>query len=221
MPPKTSTNGPTKGIVPPTPIKIGAFPKPAVSARSAASNAQPVGSHDQAGTESSASNVTSSPHGTCVSRCWRSRSLQRFGSCPGARRIERRAAAVGDDLVRRAFDRMRVEAEHGERWAVPDPLVDRDRRVARELDAVAHTPRVAQLLQVDGERGHPRALFGRGRADVVEEPVDRDVAVLVGQRRECLRECLHGIRDRPSRHAGVHRTVERAHGHVTAGEAAE
>ena len=52
MPPNASANGPTNGIEPPTPMSTGSTPKPARSARRAASNAGPVGSVSHAGAPS-------------------------------------------------------------------------------------------------------------------------------------------------------------------------
>ena len=63
-PPNASANGPTNGMVPPTPMYTGSTPNASRSARSVASNAGPVGSQRHAGTASSGSYSQAIPNGT-------------------------------------------------------------------------------------------------------------------------------------------------------------
>ena len=128
MPPNASANGPTNGIDPPTPISTGSTPKPACSARRAASNAGPVGSVCHAGAPSSGVNVHSRPHGTFRSTCARRPREHPLGFLA---RTEPQADArrrPGDDLVRRSLDRMTVDPDDREARPQPQPFVQRDRR---------------------------------------------------------------------------------------------
>jgi hypothetical protein len=67
-----------------------------------------------------------------------------------------------------------------------------------------------------------RRPFARRRFDKTVEPAfERDVAVLVDQRREHARQRHHGIGDRPARHAGMLGAVERPQLDVGGGETAQ
>ncbi len=221
MPPNASAKGPTNGMVPPTPMYTGSTPKPARSARSVASNAQPRGSQCHAGTASSSviGVLEAERDPTFEVRTQRGVEPSRILPAADAHADARRG--LGDDLVRRSCDRVSVDADDGDGRAQPDALEDRRRRIARELHAVAQSPRAPEAGLGRRERGEPGALVGVGWLVVVPAAVERGVAVLVDQRGEQLREREHRVGDGPARHPAVDRAVEGADPHVDAREPAQ
>ena len=90
-----------------------------------------------------------------------------------------------------------------------------------ELHARAHAERarepLGRVVEARDRRPVPRRRFGQA----VEAARERDVAVLVDQRREQPRQRHHRIGDRTARHARVLRSVERAQLDVGRGETAQ
>ena len=205
MPPNASANGPTNGMVPPTPMHTGSTPKPARNARVAASNAQPDGDLQ--------------PERHPAFEVAAERVVEARGVLPPPHPDAHPRRRLGDDLVRRPGDRMAVDADHRHCGPQPEALEHRDRGVAGELHAVAHAPRAPEAVDVLGQGRDAGALGGVGRGVVVPAAVERGVAVLVDQRGEHPRQPQHGIGDDATRHAAVHRAVERADAYVDAGQA--
>ena len=72
-----------------------------------------------------------------------------------------RARCAGDDLVRRALDRMPVDPDDRQRRPQPEPLVQRGRRIADEVARRAATPWCARTRR--GGRRSPRSARARPR----------------------------------------------------------
>ncbi len=127
----------------------------------------------------------------------------------------------GHDLVRRPGDRVRVEPDHRQRRAHPEPLVRRRRRVAHGLDTFPRAVRVEKRKGIAGKRSEPRLVDRRGRGDIAREAVDRDRAMFVDHARKQAREGEHRIGHETARHPAVHRSVERPHGDIGRSETAQ
>ena len=103
-----------------------------------------------------------------------------------------------DELVGRLGDLRRVDPEDGYRRLHPHAIGDA--ALADEPRARPHADLLAELFFGEVER--------IGLA--VREPGDRDVAFVVVQRREGLREHRQRVGDRTAEFARVHRVVERS-----------
>ncbi len=88
---------------------------------------------------------------------------------------------AGDDLIRRSLDRMAVDPDHGDARPQPQAFVQRDVRVADELNAGAHAERAGEALRRVVEAGDRGALLRRGFGKTVERAVEREVAMLVDE----------------------------------------
>ena len=187
MPPNASANGPTNGIEPPTPMNTGSAPKPARSARV-------VAVERGTGRRRSPTRArlrerrkrSSRPHGTCASMCARSCRDHAVGILTRREPQAEPRRRAGDDLVRRALDRVTVDPDDGERRPEPQARVQRERRDRRRSRRRAAAR--ARARSARARRRSPGSVrisaSVSGRDVVVRCPSTASVAVLVDQRRE-------------------------------------
>ena len=113
------------------------------------------------------------------------------------------------ELVRGFGEPRRVDPEYRDRRLHPHAI--RDTALADELRRGPEPDLLAQLRLLEVERVRLPA----------RDPRDRDVAAIVVERRERLREHRERVGDRPAEFAGVHGVVERAHLDVAGHDPAE